>query len=68
MESANEKEEPIIYRLKDVLARMKISKSSWWSGIRAGVYPRGFALGKRMTAWLKSDIDNLILSLSKDGR
>lgn len=37
-----------------------ISRSSWWSGIKAGRYPKPVKLGPRTTAWRASDIRELI--------
>jgi len=39
---------------------LPISRSSWWAGVRAGVYPQPTKLGKRITAWKSSDILALI--------
>ncbi|GJE15626.1 helix-turn-helix transcriptional regulator [Methylobacterium marchantiae] len=33
-----------------------MSKSSWWAGVRAGIYPQPVKLGPRITAWRKADI------------
>lgn len=40
-------------------AIIPISKSSWWSGIREGIYPAPIRFGKRMSLWKKSEIDRL---------
>lgn len=52
-----------LYRLPQVLALIPVSKSSWFEGIKAGRYPRGFQLGPRTTVWRSDDIDRLIQSL-----
>jgi prophage regulatory protein len=49
-----------LYRLSDVLDRIPISRSSWFAGIQAGRYPRGYRLGSRITVWRSDDIDRLI--------
>jgi len=54
---------PCLYRLKQVLARIPVSKSSWFEGIKSGRYPRGLQLGPRTTVWRSDDIDRLIQSL-----
>jgi prophage regulatory protein len=37
-----------------------ISKSSWWNGIRAGIYPEPVrTFGKRMSLWRVEDIRKL---------
>jgi prophage regulatory protein len=52
-----------LYRLPQVLARIPVSKSSWFAGIQSGRYPRGLQLGPRTTVWRSDDIDNLIKNL-----
>ena len=52
-----------LYRLPQVLARIPVSKSSWFEGIKSGRYPRGLQLGPRTTVWRSDDIDCLIQSL-----
>ena len=52
-----------LYRLPDVLARIPVSRSSWFAGIQVGRYPRGHHLGPRTTVWRSDDIDRLIESL-----
>ena len=50
-------------RLADILAPagpLPISKSTWWSGIKAGRYPKPVKLGPRITAWRVEDIRALI--------
>ena len=43
-----------------------VSKSTWWSGVKAGRYPQPVhTLGARITAWRVEDIRALINS---DGR
>lgn len=37
-----------------------ISKSSWWAGVKKGIYPAPIKLGQRTTVWRISDIRNLI--------
>lgn len=50
----------VFLRLPQVLARIPVSKSSWWDGVRTGRFPKSIKLGARITVWLKSDIDQLI--------
>lgn len=65
--SLREKSQPVptpcLYRLKQVLERIPVSKSSWFEGIKSGRYPRGLHLGPRTTVWRSEDIDRLIDSL-----
>lgn len=41
-------------------ALIPVSKSTWWSGVRTGRYPKPIKLGKRITAWRVEDILALI--------
>lgn len=52
-----------LYRLPAVLARIPVSRSSWFAGIQIGRYPRGLCLGPRTTVWRSDDIDRLIKDL-----
>lgn len=49
-----------LLRLPQVLALIPISKSSWWSGIKAGRYPKPVKLSARITCWRSEDIRALI--------
>jgi prophage regulatory protein len=40
-----------------------VSKSSWWAGIKSGIYPQPIKLGARSTAWRVEDIRELITKL-----
>ncbi len=37
-----------------------ISKSTWWAGVKSGLYPRPLKLGPRITVWRVEDIRALI--------
>lgn len=50
-------------RLPDVLSRYPVSRSHWYEGVRTGRYPKPYRLSNCITAWLESDIDQLIESL-----
>lgn len=52
-----------LLRLPDVLARVPVSRSSWFAGIQSGRYPKGLHLGPRTTVWRSDDIAKLISSL-----
>lgn len=52
-----------LLRLQQVLARIPISKSSWWEGCRSGRFPQPIKLGPRTTVWRSEDIDAFIESL-----
>lgn len=47
-------------RLPQVLALFPISRSSWYAGIKSGIYPSGYKLGIRTTAWKAADIEKLL--------
>ena len=47
-------------RLRAVLSVFPVSRSTWWAGITAGRFPKGFKLGPRITAWRVEDIRKLI--------
>jgi predicted DNA-binding transcriptional regulator AlpA len=46
-------------RLRQVLDRIPVSRSTWWKGVRDGIFPRPVKLSARTTAWRESDIDAL---------
>ncbi len=37
-----------------------VSRSKWWAGVKAGLYPKPVKLGPRTTAWRVEDIRALI--------
>lgn len=41
-------------------AIIPVSKSTWWSGIKSGRYPKPVKLSERCTAWRVSDIRKLL--------
>lgn len=43
-------------RLKQVLKYIPVSNSSWWEGVKTGLYPKPVKLGPRITAWRVEDI------------
>ena len=43
-----------------VPAVIPVGKSTWWSGVRSGRYPKPVKLGPRTTAWRVEDIRALI--------
>ncbi|SEL63993.1 helix-turn-helix transcriptional regulator [Nitrosovibrio tenuis] len=46
-------------------AILPISKSTWWSGIKSGRFPKAVKLGPRITAWRVEDIRALMKQLTK---
>jgi prophage regulatory protein len=51
-------------RLKEVLKLVPLSKSTWWAGVKKGIYPQPVKLSARTTAWRVKDINVLINKLS----
>ncbi len=49
-------------RLPEVLDRIPVSKSTWWAGIRNGIFPKAIKLSPRVTVWLEADIDKVGVS------
>jgi len=49
-----------LIRLREVLARLPISKSTWWEGVRSGKFPQPVKLGSRLTCWRLADILELV--------
>jgi len=53
-------------RLPGVLAVFPVSRSKWWAGIQAGIYPAGVKLGSSsITAWRVDDIRKLIANIGE---
>lgn len=45
-------------------AIIPISKSTWWAGVKTGIYPRPLKLGPRITVWRVEDILALLASVT----
>ena len=43
-----------------------VCKSSWWDGVKKGIYPQPVKIGPRTTAWKVEDICELIYKLSNN--
>lgn len=56
-----------LLRLKEVLPRFNISRSSFLEGCRAGRFPQPIKIGPRTTVWKSEEIDAFIDSLGKQG-
>ncbi len=41
-------------------AIIPISKSTWWAGVKSGLYPKPIKLGPRITVWRVEDIREFI--------
>jgi prophage regulatory protein len=54
-----------LLRLKDVLAVYPISRTSWYEGVKLGLYPQPLRLGKKTVAWNAQEIEAAINALNK---
>jgi len=46
-----------------VIPIIPISKSTWWAGVKSGLYPRQIKLGPRISVWRVEDIRQILSSL-----
>lgn len=53
-----------LINVKEVTARLCISRSGLYAGIKAGKYPAPIKLGERTSRWRASDIQKLIDNLA----
>ena len=44
----------------NILPLIPICKTTWWSGVKSGRFPKPVKLGPRITAWRVEDIRHLI--------
>lgn len=51
-------------RLPQVLQFIPVGKSTWWSGVKSGRFPRAVKLGPKTTAWKAEDIRQLLQDLA----
>jgi predicted DNA-binding transcriptional regulator AlpA len=49
-----------LLKLPDVLAIVPVSRTRWYEGIKAGLYPSPVHIGSRSVAWRSSDIKKLV--------
>lgn len=54
-------------RLSQVLHFVPVGKSTWWSGVKSGRFPKAVKLGPKTTAWKAEDIRQLLEELSHGG-
>jgi predicted DNA-binding transcriptional regulator AlpA len=52
-----------LLRLKQVLEIIPVSKSTWWTGVKNGKFPKPSKLSERTTVWRESDIRALVEAL-----
>jgi prophage regulatory protein len=53
-----------LVRLSDILRVMPIGRTTWWKGVKSGVFPKGIKFASNVTAWRAEDIRKLIASYS----
>ena len=49
-----------LLRLPQVLARFPVARSTWYAGVRSGIYPEPLLISRRVVAWTQESIDALI--------
>ncbi len=49
-----------LLRLPQVLEIIPISRTSFWNGVKSGIYPQGVKLGPRTRAWSESEIMGIV--------
>jgi len=49
-----------LLRIRQVLRFVPVSRSSWWAGVKSGIYPKPLKLSERVTCWKAVDIRNLV--------
>ena len=52
------------FRLPKILTKIPVSRSLWWAKVKSGEYPQPVKLSARVTAWKRSDIEQLCARLS----
>lgn len=55
----------VIYRLKTVISIIGLSRSFVYSSIKSGGFPPPVKIGRRAVGWLKSDIDQWLITISQ---
>jgi len=57
-----------IHRLKDVISKTGLARSTIYARMADGTFPKSVALGGRVTGWLDYEIDDWIERCVKDSR
>lgn len=55
------------HRFAATLPRFEVSKSTFYAGIRSGIYPKPVALSARRVGWRESDIAAALARLKQKG-
>lgn len=53
-----------LLRLRDVLTLLPISRTSFYEGIKIGLYPKPIKLGKRTAAWREDQLHECIARMN----
>jgi len=56
-----------LYRLKQVLEMVPVSKSTWWAWVASGKAPAAIKLGEKTTVWDEDSIDAFLQSFLATG-
>lgn len=48
-------------------AIIPVKKTTWWNGVKNGIYPKPVKLGLRVTAWRVEDIRKFINETNSEG-
>ncbi|WP_027802417.1 helix-turn-helix transcriptional regulator [Paraburkholderia dilworthii] len=51
----------LLLRLPEVLARIPVSRATWYAGVKSGRFPQPVSLGPRCVAWKASDIQRIVI-------
>lgn len=50
----------VLLKLNDVISMTRLSRSSIYSAIKSGAFPSSVRIGKRSTAWVRSEVEDYI--------
>lgn len=55
-----------LLRLDETLKLIPVSKSTWYRGIKEGIYPQAYKLGRRASAWKLSELEACVENLDRE--
>jgi len=55
-------------KLKEILARLRISKSTWYDGVKRREFPQPVRIGTRTVVWLESEVEAYLLKKNSGPR
>ena len=67
MHAANDHDDDYYLRLKQVLKIIPVSRSTWYRGMKAGIYPEPVRLSHRVAAWKVSEVRQCLARLNSAG-